>query len=204
MSLPSREHTQHTSIPERRPRSSRTGRLNVITDEDMVRITPQARIPPELALIDRTLEELEADEPDWDLPWRCDVMGMPAKKRARVTPSSSQSSSSSTSIFPMSPDYRFSSSPPSSSSTPALSVLSWPAGLTVARLSEGFNSIFDDASSLLSPQRRFEMEFGHAWNPDDFYLHYEIWRAMPEEDKAAGAFLTMDWISYVQSRDFVL
>ncbi|KAE9388204.1 hypothetical protein BT96DRAFT_947790 [Gymnopus androsaceus JB14] len=133
-----------------------------------------AQIPPELALIDCTLEELEADEPNWDLPWRRDVTGMPVKKQARVTPSSSQSSSSSTSIFPVSPDSRF-SSPPSSSSTPALPVLSWPAGLTVAWLSEGFNCIFDDASSSLSPQRRFEMEFGHTWNPDNFYLHYKIW-----------------------------
>ncbi|KAE9385948.1 hypothetical protein BT96DRAFT_1006567 [Gymnopus androsaceus JB14] len=165
MSLPSCEHTQHTSIPECGPHSSCMGRLNVITDEDMVRITPQAQILPELALIDCTLEELEADEPDWDLPWHCDVTGMLEKKRARTIDSL---------------------------------LLRHPHPLL-----QPFH-IFDDASSLLSPQRRFEMEFGHAWNPDGFYLHYEIWRAMPEEDKAAGAFLTMGWISYVQSRKFIL
>lgn len=63
-------------------RSSRTGHLNVITDEDMICIAPQARIPPELALIDRTLEDLEGDKPDWDIRWRCDLSDAPRRKRA--------------------------------------------------------------------------------------------------------------------------
>lgn len=48
------------------------------------------------------------------------------------------------------------------------------------------------------------MEFGEEWNPDIFYLHYDIWRAMSDEDKKAGVSLDMDWILYVQSRDLNL
>ncbi|KAE9396162.1 hypothetical protein BT96DRAFT_1041194 [Gymnopus androsaceus JB14] len=152
---------------------SHTGHLNVITHNNMIRITPCTQIPLQLALIDCTLEELEADEPDWDMPWRCNSKISPSPSSSPSIPSFSPRTSS-----PL-PSSSAPSSQPSPSSLPAST---WPLGLTVAHISAAFSHIFDNESSLLSPQRRFEMEFGEDWNPDVFFLHYNLWKALSKED----------------------
>ncbi|KAE9393623.1 hypothetical protein BT96DRAFT_999316 [Gymnopus androsaceus JB14] len=103
-----------------RRHSSRTGPLNVITEHDMTHITPRPRIPPELALIDWTLEALEADEPDWDMPWR--------RNDSLPSPSSSVPSSSLTSSTPPS------SAPSSQPSPSSFPVFPWPSGVTTMRI----------------------------------------------------------------------
>lgn len=193
MPIPSRD-TRH----KRHSQSSRTGHLNVITDNDMVPIIPRPRVAPELALIDRTLEELEADEPDWDI-W-CHWNGSIAQS------STSQSSiSTSASISPAKKRVRTMSASsfrsPQPSPQSALT-LPWPSGLTVSEVSDAFRRIFDEGSLSLSPRQRFETHSGEQWNPDVFYLHYDLWKAMSEEDLKAGK--SLDWVSFVQGCDFTL
>lgn len=194
MPVPRHDQPMPSTQPKRHSQSSRTGHLNVITNDDMIQIVPRPRIAPELALIDRTLEELEGDEPDWDIPWHhlnsatqshSSVSVSPVKKRARVmTPSSSRSPQSS----------------PRSAMT--LPLLRWPSGRTVADVSNAFKQIFEDDGPSLSPRQRFETYSGEEWNPDVFFLHYDLWKAMSEEDLKAGK--SSDWVSYVQSCDFAL
>ncbi|KAE9408556.1 hypothetical protein BT96DRAFT_985437 [Gymnopus androsaceus JB14] len=124
-------------------RSLHTGHLNVIMHNDMICIMPCTQIPPELALIDCTLEELEADEPDWDMPWH--------RNNSKISPSPSSSPSISFFSSRTSSPLPSSSAPLSQPSPSSLPVSTWPLGLTVAHMLAAFSCIFDNESSLLSP-----------------------------------------------------
>ncbi|KAE9400079.1 hypothetical protein BT96DRAFT_993398 [Gymnopus androsaceus JB14] len=200
--VPNHEPSVSSTLFKCHSRSSCTGHLNVITDNDMIRIVPHPRVPPELALIDCTLEELEADEPDWDMPWHrrspASSSVSPVKKRARATSSSSSRS------LPSSPLPSLSGPCSQSSPPPAIPfpVLPWPSGLTVADVSDAFHQIFDNESPSLSPRQHFKTQFGEEWNPDMFYLHYDLWKALSKDNLKAGQ--SLDWVSYVQSCNFAL
>ncbi|KAE9410650.1 hypothetical protein BT96DRAFT_983357 [Gymnopus androsaceus JB14] len=90
-------------------------------------------IPPDLALIDQTLEALEADEPDWDMPWWCNSSPLPTV----LLP---------TSLAP--------SSQPSPSSLP---VSSWPEGLTVACMLDAYLTM-NHLRSLHNDALRWSLE----------------------------------------------
>lgn len=198
-SLPGNQFLSSTTspshhLPRRSLPNSRTGHINVITQQDVTRVMPRSRVPTNLALIDMTLEELEADEPEWDLVFggttkrrlESPLDSPPAKRKRPLTPASSPSS------------------PCISSQQSVAHNGDWPSGLTVTQMSAGFTRIFSEDALSLSPSRRFEAEFGGKWDPLVFYLHYDLWKGMSEVDREIGERSDSEWVAYVQHCELLL